>query len=1059
MNRLIATAAFISATALFQSTVEASVARISTPANHQLTSTSRNDKWGVGYIGDGSEGETKGFRWNLVTGKVEDIGTLNDAGGIAVDNNGTVYACYKYTDTTGASHVAPGYYQNGVWHNMPVPEGVSASGLDACCSADGRFVSMTLTGPNGRLTPVVWRDGIPAVVKTNGDHSRVECISEDGSILGGWMNTDNRQSTIWRFDGTGYNAYENIGDSPDPFENVWAITSDNKYALATVGWDYEYQGENCRYYGLYNIETKELQYFTTPDSDGMEIRLSGLSDDLYTVGEYGGEASIIAADGMIRTVKDWLKTTHNVDITEFPEIITYENVFRLFRASSVNKGANRLGLVYYGTYPGVEDYYPFYSMYLVLDADPDEATPLDIRVSKMPGISTVSLEWDIPFACRRTITGYNIYRDGTKINDTPVTEKEFYDVNVPTGIHTYRISTVCDGGETPQSESVSFEMTEALSVNAPAALTARQRGYNRVDLDWNAPDFNSGYLTYCDNDSQTEGLGTSLDGLSMEAAIQFPAKQMALYNGATLKSVSFVPLSACDEWNICLYRPTASGKPREVYSQKITQELAYGEPNVIDLTNPYTIDGNELIIAVRATANNANLRIFGYQPGKAKAGYSDLLRNYDGSGTPFESFYDASEKVYGSGISMSWKISGNFIPAGVDGNIDTVTSYSITEDGMKIADTRDTEFIIEDVTEGEHTYAVCANYATGSSSKDATAPVTVNTTSMRKPIAAPAYDYDSDKKELNVSWTAPADDDATAVTYATGAINDQFKPFVPGSNELYAGVEFPANLYKTYRGYEIRSISFVPAADADFSYQVLQDGKVVTEGEVDSYILHKWNKVMLDRPIEFNPLSDYQVLLNAYDYSEGNGPFHTSTDELVPNRGDLLSMDGEEWYTVLELSGQSYNWMIAMDIAETDSGRTLPVERYDVILDNKRVNGDAVTGTEYKVNTTLTSSQPLRIDAYYPGCTDPVKGTEVMVIVTSGVDGTQTVNVSVNGGNGCILVRGDEVTGVEVYDTTGRLVARGRANTARIDGIAPGIYAVKATVNGKKTVIAKINVL
>ena len=76
---------------------------------------------------------------------------------------------------------------------------------------------------------------------------------------------------------------------------------------------------------------------------------------------------------------------------------------------------------------------------------------------------------------------------------------------------------------------------------------------------------------------------------------------------------------------------------------------------------------------------------------------------------------------------------------------------------------------------------------------------------MRKPIAAPAYDYDSDKKELNVSWTAPADDDATAVTYATGAINDQFKPFVPGSNELYAGVEFPANLYKS-----AASPSFLP---------------------------------------------------------------------------------------------------------------------------------------------------------------------------------------------------------------------------------------------------------
>ena len=1059
MNRYIATAAFIAAIASFQPTVEASVARMSTPANHQMTQTSRNDKWGVGYIGDGSEGETKGFRWNLVTGKVEDIGTLNDAGGIAVDNNGTVYACYKYTDSKGASHERPGYYRNGVWHNLPLPEGVSASGLDACCSADGRFVSMTLTGSNGRLTPVVWRDGVPTVVKTNGDHSRVECISEDGSIIGGWMNTANRQCTIWRFDGTGYNTYENIGDSPDPFENVWAITSDNKYALTTVGWDYEYQGENCRYYGLYNTETKELQYFTTPDSEGMEIHMCGLSDDLYTVGEYGGAASIIPSDGKIQTVQDWLKATHDVDVTKFPEIVTYENVFRLFRASTVNKGATRLGLVYYGEYPGVEDYYPFYSMYLVLDADPDDATPRDIRASKMPGISAVSLEWDIPFACQRTIVGYNIFRDGTKVNTAPVTEKEYYDVNVSAGTHTYTVSTIYDGGETPQSEPLSFEMSDALSVNPPVALTGRQRGYDRVDLDWNAPNFNSGYLTYYDNGSHTEGLGTSLDGLTMEAAIQFPAKQMALYNGSTLKSVSFVPLSACDEWKICLYIPTASGKPREVYSQKISQELAYGEPNVIELTTPYQIDGSELIIAIRAKAQNANLRMFGYQPGKAKAGYSDLLRNYDGTGIPFESFYEASEKVYGSAISISWKISGNFIPAGVDGNIDNVTSYSVTENGKEIATTQDTEIILHDVTDGEHTYAVRANYATGSSSKDETAVVTVNTKSMRQPVDAPEYRYDADKKQLNVTWTAPADNDATSVTYAEGSVNSQFTPFVEGSNELYAGVEFPANLYKTYRGYEIRSISFVPAADADFSYQVIQDGRLVAEGEVDSYILHKWNKVMLDEPVEFNPLSDYQVLLNAYDYSEGTGPFHTSTDELVPNKGDLVSLDGEEWYTVLELSGQSYNWMISMDIAETEGNGPLPVEGYDVVLNNKCINDDPVTGTEYTINTTLTASQPLRIDAYYTGSGAPVKGTDVMVVLDSGVDNIQTADVAINGGNGCILVRGEGVTGIEVYDMTGRIVARGSANTARIDGIAPGIYAVRATVNGKKTSIAKINVL
>ena len=123
MNRYIALAAGIAAIASLQTPAYASVARMSTPANHQLISTSRNDKWGVGYIGDGSTGDTSGFLWNLVTGKIDNVGTLSDAGGIAVDNNGVVYGCYSSNDVTGASRIAPGYYKDGNWHNLPIPEG------------------------------------------------------------------------------------------------------------------------------------------------------------------------------------------------------------------------------------------------------------------------------------------------------------------------------------------------------------------------------------------------------------------------------------------------------------------------------------------------------------------------------------------------------------------------------------------------------------------------------------------------------------------------------------------------------------------------------------------------------------------------------------------------------------------------------------------------------------------------------------------------------------------------------------------------------------------------
>lgn len=111
MNKYLSFAALAAAMATAFNSAEASVARMSTPANHQLISTSRNDKWGVGYIGDGAVGDIYGFRWNLVTGKIENVGTLNDAGGIAVDNNGVVYGVFKTLNNAGAEISIPGYYK------------------------------------------------------------------------------------------------------------------------------------------------------------------------------------------------------------------------------------------------------------------------------------------------------------------------------------------------------------------------------------------------------------------------------------------------------------------------------------------------------------------------------------------------------------------------------------------------------------------------------------------------------------------------------------------------------------------------------------------------------------------------------------------------------------------------------------------------------------------------------------------------------------------------------------------------------------------------------------
>lgn len=56
-----------------------------------------------------------------------------------------------------------------------------------------------------------------------------------------------------------------------------------------------------------------------------------------------------------------------------------------------------------------------------------------------------------------TLTGYNLYRDGERINTDPVTATTYTDNDVANGRHTYGVSAVYKAGESPLSETVEID--------------------------------------------------------------------------------------------------------------------------------------------------------------------------------------------------------------------------------------------------------------------------------------------------------------------------------------------------------------------------------------------------------------------------------------------------------------------------------------------------------------------------------------------------------------------------------------------------------------------------
>lgn len=84
-----------------------------------------------------------------------------------------------------------------------------------------------------------------------------------------------------------------------------------------------------------------------------------------------------------------------------------------------------------------------------------------------------------------TLVGYNVYRDGVKINETPVEEPSFTDSEVDGGNHSYVVSVVYDKGESAPSNSADVIVTgiegvvdsmSAVSVEGRAIVVSNAEG-------------------------------------------------------------------------------------------------------------------------------------------------------------------------------------------------------------------------------------------------------------------------------------------------------------------------------------------------------------------------------------------------------------------------------------------------------------------------------------------------------------------------------------------------------------------------------------------------------
>ncbi len=1008
---------------------------LSTPelnVEYQVVSISPNGKWACGNI---YEGSYRGFLWNLTSGEVTELSVAGSTSlAMCINDAGTIAGIFTSTDNTpnNTPIEVPGYYQNGKWHvlSMETEEGYAVKdALVQAVSNDGTTFG-GIGSINGRYLPLVWIDGKVRIVDDN--VGSIFTVSSDGKIVAGWTNhpeKKNRTACIWKTKDQLYDEKILVDESLiGPFNYVRKISPNGKYAIAF----------NCRY----NIEDNTSVVYEEP-FDALNFSLNDVDNEGCVYGSLDnadGHATIkYDADGNKVNLRDYL-------LSKGLKLGKYPTFYDAYCASADGKTIGLLAM-------DAKDIPR--SLVFRLDVDTMKMAPVALKSQLLDGVNTVRLTWKAPLANVKAVKGYNIYRNGTKINTEPVTDLLYMDKALAVGDYVYAISALYGTEESEMSEAASVTVKE-FQLMKPRNLKAIHSSLNDVRLVWSAPYSNKPALGYYSPGEEFSSFGG--DNVSFECAIRMHKEILANYksDGYQITDVAFVPQSRQKSWTVAFYE---EGSMVPFYTEVLpSEDLVYGEENRFHLAKPVTIpDGKDVVMGIQVDATGfGGYEVMGMVVSNAQPGYSDLLRQ--ASETDFYSLYDASMTASQGAMAyrISWAIS--MLMGKADAAEGEVKEYKVYSNGEELGATTSNKYRQENLADGDYKFEVAAVYASGKASeKDACDFTMKQNTDIYRTITPKVA---ITKNVVKATWETPLDNDESYISFASNRSTGGLNGTESNQYSYMVATKYSGNKLVDYDGFRISGFRFYPLSDAEFAFilKAGENGKELARIELTrgvDYVLNRWNTIKLPEPITLDRFMEYFLILDCYDVTPNTAPVGLDDQPAYATVSDLYSMDdGNSFLSLSMMGGKNANWMIGLAV-ETENPKSLPIEQYNIYVDNKIEGTVGADANEFSTGALSDGPHQLRVNPVYGnGVGEKRSGAVTFIIdLASGIDEVTDVPVRIVRNASSIKVQGENVSGIAAYNMAGAKVAQTAGNVLDISSLAEGVYVLDITAGGKEVKI------
>lgn len=661
------------------------------------------------------------------------------------------------------------------------------------------------------------------------------------------------------------------------------------------------------------------------------------------------------------------------------------------------------------------------------------------------------------------LKGYNVYRNGEKVNAEPVKYRSYTTDETQAGTYNYAVQTVyIDGSVSELSPATAVTIIDAGDCVAPSDVKAVQAecGYN-VNVSFVDPATVNASV-YESAETQTAGSALTHDGWTNT-------------NGA---------------WTVtsdCAFEGTKA------------VEAGAGDNSLLII--PVEGEGAAEKLFSFVARNQNDIKAAGslsvYTSSSSSTSETDFQKLTTVSTTEAWqkfSFTLPSSVAYVALRNESAKTS-QFVDAV---SIDTedhslIHGYYVYRDGVKLNDEPITAVSYTDhnLLPGTYKYQVSALYNTSGLS-ELSEPVTIVVDYSNNYQAPGVLSAEKTSDGVQLNWSAPAIGDGINLRWHNGTAHDAAG--LPSGGGYFAGVQWTADDLKPYDYLSLSEVEVYVNNVPDQMFLLVYEGTdLVRQQYVTNLRQYSFNNIRLNTPLPINPDRTLRVVLYV-EHNEISIPLGYDEGPAVTGKGDLYSADGTTWETLTD-NDIDGNWNItivlrpyvdfsaaaespvfgAFNVAsrkkssadvplrtQAASGATSPLfgfEGYNVYCNGGKLTAAPIAETSYLDNTPKTSQySEYQVKAVYSGYGEV--GSNIVRVMSTGietVEGSDGISIKADGIN--IYVYGLEPgMPVFVYDSAGRVVATEIARSAdalciKMNSRPEGIYVVKA---GSK--VAKLNV-